>query len=230
VLYTLIGLLTKTRTMSNPIHILEWTGEDRFEEDEDDRFVVTGFGRNSCGQTCSVSFDHLPSFLVRSDERSLDGVLRAVVEIYGDNVHQSSAIVHGKPFTKWQEHEEPFMRLVFTSQRTARYAAALFRKPELQGRAMVNCPPWFLKTRLLYQTYEADADQLLEALTTRGIPTTGWVTCDGRVKNPAAHRSRCDLHFQGPPVPLPDEDVPERSANHIIATFDIEVFSSRSTW
>ena len=216
--------------MSEPIHIIEWHGEDRFVEDEPGRFVIIGFGRNACGQTCSVSFDHLPSFLVRSAEHSLEGVLRAVTEIFGEDVHESSGTVHGKPFTKWQDHTEPFMRLVFTSKRAARYAAELFREPTLKGRAMIHCPPWFLKARLQYETYEADADPLLEALTTRGIPTTGWVTCDGQVKNPTAHQSRCEMHFTGAPVPLHDDDVPEQSAPHIIATFDIEVFSSRSTW
>jgi hypothetical protein len=214
-----------------PFHILEWVAEDRTAEDEPDRFVVTGFGRNLLGQTCSVSFEHLPTFLVRSDDRNLDGVLRAVTEIFGDSVHESTAIVYGKPFTKWQDHTEPFLRLVFTSKRIARYAADLFRKPDLRGASIYKCAAWFVKARLQYQTYEADADQLLEALTTRGIPTTGWVNAPAPpVRNPSACRSRCELHYEGVPVPLADEDVPSRSAPHIIATFDIETMSSRSTW
>ena len=38
---------------------------------------------------------------------------------------------------------------------------------------------------------------------------------------------RC--HFQCVPIPLADADIPERSAPHVVATFDIETFSSRST-
>jgi hypothetical protein len=218
--------------MSNlPFHVLEWHAEDLKREGELDIFVVTGFGRNLLGQTCSVSFEHLPSFLLRSNERSLDGVYGAVSEIFGASLHETTGIVNGKPFTKWQENPEPFLRLVFTNKRTARYAADLFRKPELRGRSSYACPAWFVKARLQYQTYEADADQLLEALVTRGIPTTGWVNVTTPpVKNPSAYRSRCELHYEGVPVPVEDDDVPECSAPHVVATFDIETMSSRSTW
>jgi len=49
-----------------PFHILEWIGKDILSNDEAERFVVTGFGRNLLGQTCSISFEHFPTFLVRS--------------------------------------------------------------------------------------------------------------------------------------------------------------------
>jgi len=212
-----------------PFHVLEWHAADKSADDEPTTFVVTGFGRNLLGQTVSVSFEHLPSFMVRSNSRSLDGVYGAICEIFDTNVHESSTIVYGKPFTKWQDHAEPFLRLVFTNRRTARYAADLFRKPELRGRSSYACPPWFVKARLQYQTYEADADQLLEALVTRNIPTTGWVNATTLPVDPSAYRSQCQLHYECVPVPLPDDDVPEQSAPHVVACFDIEVFSSLST-
>jgi hypothetical protein len=213
-----------------PFHVLEWLGGDRWGDNQPSRFVVTGFGRNPHGKTCSVSFAHMPSFLVRSDQRSLDGVLSAVTDILGDAVQPSSGLVSGKPFTKWQDSEEPFLRLVFDSKKNAKSAAELFRNPELSGRGTWNCPAWFLKGRLQFETYEADADPMLEALVLRGIPTTGWVRASAPpVHNPAKSKSQCQLHYECVPVPLSDDDVPERSAPHVVATFDIECFASEST-
>jgi DNA polymerase elongation subunit (family B) len=92
-------------------------------------------------------------------------------------------------------------------------------------------PNWLVKRRLLdYDTYECDAEAVLEALATCGIPTTGWVIASvPPVKNPAGYGSQCDCHFQCVPIPLADADIPEHSAPHVVATFDIETYSSRST-
>ena len=227
--------MTIKKQENHNFHVLEWLGEDRYGDNQPSRFVVTGFGRDLDGKTCSVSFEHKPSFLVRSADRHepgvLDGVLNAVSDMFGDKVHPSSGLVSGKPFTKWQDHEEPFLRLFFDSKQTARDAADLFRKPDLQGRHSRECPSWFVKARLQFETYEADADSTLEALAARGIPTTGWVSANTRaVYNPAGYKSQCQLHFQCVPVPLADEEVPERSAPHVVATFDIECFASESQW
>jgi DNA polymerase delta subunit 1 len=217
--------------MSDPFHILEWVGEDVGDVDETRYFAVTGFGRDLLGRTCSVTFQHLPSFLIRSKSgcsKSLKSVKEAVLQIFGENVHSSTGTVMGKPFTGWQDEEEPFLRLVFYNRRCARWAGDLFRKERLNGAAFHNCPAWFVKARFDYETFELDADCTLQALTFNGIPPTGWV----RASSPAikSSRTKCDLHFEAKPVPLHENEIPEQSAPHVVATFDIECFSSRSTW
>ena len=213
-------------------HVLEWSSEDVSLEGYPGRFVVTCFGRDLQGRTCSASFDHLPRFLVRSEKgRSASTALEAVFEIFGENVHETSAVVYGKPFTGWQEEDSEFALLVFRNRRTFRQAGELFRKPTLSGRCLWRCPSHFSTTRLEYDTYELDADCLLQALTSRGIPPTGWVRVESdKVLSPHAMRSRCDVHYEEVPTAIADEDVPEISPPHVVATFDIEVFSSRSTW
>ena len=216
----------------NTFQVLEWHGDDVQRDGFDDKFVVTAFGRDLQGRTCSASFEHLPSFLVRlkAGDGGLTAALDAISEIFTESVHQSSGVVSGKPFTKWQDETSDFLRLTFTNRKAMKQAGAVFRNETLFGRSLFRCPPHFSLARRNYDTYELDADQLLEALVTRGIATTGWVSATTPpVSNPSAYRSLCELHYECVPVPLRDEDVPERSAPHVVATFDIEVYSSLST-
>jgi hypothetical protein len=218
---------------SSMFHCLEWRGDDVIREGFPDKFVVTAFGRDLQGLTCSASFEHLPSFLVRlkGSDQGLHAALDAITEIFGDSVHESSGIVSGKPFTGWQDETSDFMRLVFTTRRAMKKAGAVFRNEVLFGPSLWRCPPRFSLTRRTYDTYELDADCVLEALTARGIPTTGWVSFrKSPVSHPLSFGSRCDLHFEETPTVVPEDETPARSAPHVVATFDIETMSSRSTW
>jgi len=216
---------------SHDFHVLEWSAEDRFSETEGDRFVVTAFGRDVEGSTCSASFVHMPTFLVRLEGADLSAVLDAVVAVCGDEVHDSSGVVWGKPFTGWIDEPVAFLRLFFLTKRAMRNAGKLFKNEILVGRALWRCPSWFTATRLTVITYELESDSLLQALHSRGIPTTGWVRADvAPTVNPRARGSCCDLHFETTPAPLTDKERPEANAPHVVATFDIECFSSRSVW
>lgn len=224
---------------SNPFHVLEWRGEDTFDGAHG-TFCVTGFGRDLDNKTTSVRFTHLPSFLVRAkrpdpgeNENRAKGKLRnvreAVLDMLGEKLHPSSTVVKGKPYTGWQSHEDLFLRLVFHTRRDMRRVGELFRKRKMDPAMEEDCPDWFRKGRFVFETYELDADPVLQALTKLGVPPTGWVTCSvgpmGR-----NFKTRCAVHYECTPTALQDADAPQACAPHVAATFDIEAFSSRSTW
>lgn len=213
-------------------HVLEWSARDAKREHDETRFVVTCYGRDEEGRTCSASFEHLPRFLVRSEKgHSAETALNAVRDIFGEDLHHTSAVVFGKPFTGWRDEPAAFASLVFKNRRSFRRAGDLFRSFNMKGAALWKCPGYFTFARLHYDTYELDADCMLQALTSRNIPTSGWVrVVSEQVRSPEAMGSRCDRHFEEAPTAVPDESAPETSPPHVIATFDIEVFSSRSTW
>lgn len=213
-------------------HVLEWSARDVKREHDEKRFVVTCYGRDERGRTCSASFEHLPEFLVRSEKgHSATTALNAVAEIFGDDLHHSSGVTRGKPFTGWRDEPVEFARLVFRNRSAFRQAGELFRNFKLEGKALWKCPGYFTFTRLHYDTYELDADCVLQALTRRNIPTSGWVRVKGPpAVSPEAMGSRCAVHFEEAPEAIPDEKTPQISPPHVIATFDIEVYSSRSTW
>ena len=235
--------------MSSPFHVLEWTGRDVRETDDDPgRFVVTGYGRDVDGRTCSASFEHAPSFLVRPrDGRAerLKGARAAVFEMFPDDVRADDTnIVLGKPYTGWREDDVPFLRLTFRTRSAMRRAGDVFRRAKLKGKALDAVPAWFARARLAFETYELDADQIVQALTSRGIPQTGWLrrglrplkppsSASGSNSNDASEaddgglRGLCPLR---PLRPLPEDEVPDAAPPHVVATFDIECLSSRSTW
>ena len=224
---------------STPFHVLEWRGEDTFDGAHG-TFCVTGFGRDLDGKTTSVRFTHLPTFLVRakrpdpaeSENRArgkLRGVREAVLDMLGEKLHPSSAVVKGKPYTGWQSHEDLFLRLVFYTRRDMRRVGDLFRKRKMDPAMEEDCPDWFLKGRFVFETYELDADPVLQALTSLGVPPTGWVSCPvGPVRR--NFKTRCAVHYECTPTAMKDADAPQACAPHVAATFDIEAFSSRSTW
>lgn len=224
--------------MSVPFHILEWQGRDVFEYDGPGCFAVTGFGRDVAGKTTSVRFEHLPTFFIapkRAHEhadadadRMLNRAWGALRDILDDHLHESSGVVRGKPFTGWRDDESPFLKLVFFTRSTMRRVGDLFRRAEMYKKFEDDCPDWFHRGRFAFDTYELDADPVLQALTALGVPPTGWVRVDASAS--AARQTTCEVHYDGVPIPLADDEVPEVCAPHVIATFDIEVFSSRSTW
>lgn len=238
--------------MSSPFHVLEWTGRDVRETDDDPgRFLVTGYGRDVDGRTCSASFEHHPSFLVRPrDGRAerLNGARAAILEMFPHDVDASDTkIVQGKPYTGWQRDDVPFLRLTFRTRSAMRRAGDVFRRAKLKGKLSDLVPAWFARARLAFETYELDADQIVQALTSRGVPPTGWLKrgLPPPLKPPSAvsgSRSkeidppRNDGGFKGgdsplcPLFPLPEDCVPDAAPKHVVATFDIECLSSRSTW
>lgn len=220
--------------MNEPFHVLEWRGGDVFESDTPGCFAVVGFGRDVSGRTTSVRFFHLPSFLVRPKRRDgcsaqrLVRVLDAVRDMVGDHLHGTSGLVNGKPYTGWQDSEEPFLRLVFYTRSKMRQVGETFRRQKIHPRLFEACPNWFHRGRFGFETFELDADVVLQALTYLGVPPTGWVRVHA-----LASRSRvtnCAVHYDATPIALLDDEIPDACAPHVIATFDIEVFSSRSTW
>jgi DNA polymerase delta subunit 1 len=220
--------------MNPAFHVLEWRGEDSFERHGPGSFDITGFGRDARGITTSVRFAHLPSFLVRPKARGtacgarLNRVLLAIRDTVGDNLHHTSGIVRGKPFTGWQDQDEPFLRLVFCTKSKMRAVGGMFRDAAVHPRLQSDCPDWFHRERLGYETFELDSDPLLQALTSLGIPPTGWVRADSAACTWRA--TRCDVHYNAVPVALSDEEAPKTCAPHVVATFDIEALSSRSAW
>ena len=166
--------------MSSPFHVLEWTGRDvRDTDDDPGRFLVTGYGRDVEGRTRSASFEHRPSFLVRPrDGRAerLNGARAAILEMFPDDVDPNDTkIVRGKPYTGWQRDDVPFLRLTFRTRSAMRRAGDVFRRPRLKGKLSDLVPAWFARARLAFETYELDADQIVQALTSRGVPPTGWL-------------------------------------------------------
>jgi hypothetical protein len=91
--------------MSSPFHVLEWRGEDTQADSEmcPGTFSITGFGRDSSGETTSVRFAHLPSFLIRSKVPDVDAkarllrVLDVARDALGVCLHETSGVVLGKP-------------------------------------------------------------------------------------------------------------------------------------
>jgi len=221
-----------------PFHILEWQGKDVFDHDTPGCFAVTGFGRDVSGKTTSVRFEHLPTFFIRtkgpqaSDDRSLARTFNALRDILEDHLHESSGIVQGKPFTGWCDEETSFLKLVFFTRSTMRQVGDLFRQSKINPKFVDACPDWFHRGRFAFDTYELDADPVLQALTALGVPPTGWVRvdCVPSVSGFYSRLTNCDVHYEGTPVPLTDDEAPDSCAPHVIATFDIEVYSSRSTW
>jgi hypothetical protein len=148
--------------------------------------------------------------------------------MFEEELHPDIGIVSGKPFTGWQEHDEPFLRVAFHTRGSMRRAGDLFRRRKLGGKMFDACPAWFARARLAFETYELDADLVVHALTSRGVPPTGWVRAPGRGR--VDRKGGCEVEYEGVPVPVPDDEVPDAAPPHVIATFDIECLSSRSTW
>ena len=238
--------------MDSPFHVLEWTGRDvRDSDDDPGRFVVTGYGRDVEGRARSASFEHYPSFLVRPrDGRAdrLNGARAAIFEMFPNDVHSTDTkIVHGKPYTGWRENDVPFLRVAFRTRSAMRRAGDVFRRPKLNGKTLEAVPAWFARARLAFETYELDADQIVQALTSRGVPPTGWLkrglppplnppSSDSGSRSKKIDPPRDDGGFKGgdSPLcrlrPLREDEVPDAAPKHVIATFDIECLSSRSTW
>jgi hypothetical protein len=166
-----------------PFCVFEWHADDQTSESGPDKFVVSGFGCNTLGSPCSISFVHLPSFLVRPDNRDLNGdidlLFRTTASIIGrgsEGIHKTSSVVKGG-----------FVRLVFSSKRVALNASLLFTD---RGE---NRPP-----RLPYQISWWEDDLLGQALRTRGIPRDGWmVPMAPPVENTSAFGYHGGLHFNG---------------------------------
>lgn len=231
--------------MSSPFHVLEWTGRDVRESDDDPgRFLVTGYGRDVDGRACSASFEHHPSFLIRPrDGRAerLSGARAAILEMFPDDVDPNDTnIVQGKPYTGWQRDDVPFLRLTFRTRSAMRRAGDVFRRAKLKGKLSGLVPAWFARARLAFETYELDADQIVQALTSRGIPPTGWLkrglppplnppSSDSGSRSKEIDPPRDDGGLRGL-CPLREDEVPDAPPKHVIATFDIECLSSRSTW
>jgi DNA polymerase delta subunit 1 len=220
--------------MSNkPFHILEWRGED--ECGSNGRYNVTGFGRDQSGVTTSVRFFKTPSFLVRAKAGTaasklvLLQTLDAVRDIVGDDLHPLSGLERGKPFTGWQADEEDFLRLVFYKRSKMRQVGSLFRDKNVKWFLYDKIPGWFHRGRFGFETYELDADPVLQALTALGIPPTGWARVDGTKPSPRPV-TKCSVHYDAVPTVVSDADVPEECAPHVVATFDIECVACRSTW
>ena len=118
---------------------------------------------------------------------------------------------------------------MFYTRRDMRRVGDLFRKRKMDPAMEEDCPDWFRKGRFVFETYELDADPVLQALTSLGVPPTGWVSCPvGPVRR--NFKTRCAVHYECTPTALQDADAPQACAPHVAATFDIEAFSSRSTW
>ena len=154
-----------------PFHVLEWQGKDVFEFDTPGCFVVTGFGRDVAGKTTSVRFEHLPTFFIcaknarASGDQMLLRAFNALRDILGDHLHESSAIVSGKPYTGWCDDETSFLKLVFFTRSTMRQVGELFRRSKIHAKFFDACPDWFHRGRFAFDTYELDADPVLQALT-----------------------------------------------------------------
>lgn len=231
-----------------PFHVLEWTGRDVRESDDDPgRFVVTGYGRDVEGRACSACFEHHPSFLVRPrDGRAerLNGARAAILEMFPDDVDpKDTKIVRGKPYTGWRRDDVPFLRLTFRTRSAMRRAGDVFRRAKLKGKLSDLVPAWFARSRLAFETYELDADQIVQALTSRGVPPTGWLRGLRPLKPPQSLKSDsdsdsdqfrrprgCDVQYEGVPACVSEDRIPDAPPKHVIATFDIECLSSRSTW
>ena len=222
--------------MNPPFHVLEWCGNDCYTDSEYGSFMVTGFGRDLSGSTTSVRFSHLPSFLIRCKteeecvKQRLQKVLDVACDVLGDCLHCSSGFVLGKPFTGWQLDEEDFLRLVFVTRRSMKKFGSVFRTDRLDPDYVDEVPDWFHRGRFGFETYELDADLVLQALTSHGIPPTGWLRADNVTGCSPSRLTKCKVHYETIPVVLDDADVPQGCAPHVVATFDIETLSSRSTW
>jgi len=170
-------------THINPFCVLEWHADDQTSKTHLDKFVVAGYGYNTIGLSCSISFVHLPSFLVRPDDRKLNGdidhVFRTMVSVIGrgsEGIHKTSSIAKGG-----------FVRLVFSSKRAAHNASLLFTD---RGEYR---PP-----RLPYQISWWEDDLLGQALRTSGISLDSWMVPMGPpVKDTSVFKSHGGLHFNG---------------------------------
>lgn len=198
--------------------LLNWSDVDSGDEDSLE-YEVSMWGVTSNGELVCVRNNVQPYFYVRL--RDLDGVsevelsegcARMVRHFQGFARVQR---VYGKPFTGYQADNECFLKLIFNSQKAMRYVNKALRVNglNLAGGSVVGP----------ISTFESHVPPIIRPMHEMGILATGWC----RVQGSAADKTTmADFEFYNAAVsPVTDETF----APIVVATFDIEVYSSHST-
>jgi hypothetical protein len=181
-----------------PICVDQWTACDqRLEESSAGRFIVTGFGYNTHGRRCAVSFPHLLPVKIHhkpnnSNESScLKGISKLIIKIFGNCVAKSSETRH--------TDDEACLNLVFTNKRSVDQAYFLFKNQEISNEVLV--PEWFKKERHAYEFVCFEGDKNLARAATRAFPQKSWLMPVGlpMTKNLISSSAE-DLHFYGRPL------------------------------
>ena len=199
------------------VFILNWSDEDVETLDDTLDYTVSIWGVTKAGELVCVRTHERPFFYVRA--RDIPGVSETEVAAWCKRMLQTFGgfhqvkLVEGKPFTGYQESTETFVKLVFNSQKGMRYASKAIRTTGVSACSIAPTP-----------TYETHVPPILRAMHRYGVNSTGWCTVKG---TPCSDKTTlADVEFEDPEVaPLESDDL----APAVVATFDIEVYSSKST-
>ena len=198
--------------------VLNWSDGDEEVEEDSLRYMVYLWGVNADGQTVCVRSVEKPYFYVRirdlngtSEHEFCNGCRRMVSTFDGfDSVKR----VYGKPFTGYQAHTEPFLKLTFNSQKAMRFVSKAVRVSGLRGVTHQGMP-----------AYETQVPPVIRVMHAHGISATGWCRVEGDVVMHEAV-TKADIEVDPKTIsPLTRESF----APMVVATFDIEVYSSMST-
>lgn len=189
---------------------------DADEEDdcsEDLRYYVYTWGFDAQGQLVCVRNREYPFFYIRN--KDLEGVSVFKLTSWCKRMLASFDGFHGvqelqgKPFIGHQSEDETFLKLSFNSQKGMRYVSKALRSNGIEHVEGMD-------------TYETHLPPVIRAL--HKSKATGWCQVEGTPADTPV--TLAEVEFQEASVKPIEKDT---FAPAVVATFDIEVYSSQST-
>lgn len=194
--------------------VISWESDDVYNDDNEESFRITLFGRDESGNSVACHTYFEPYFFIEiPNALQKHNISSAIYDKIPRNHHKSIVdigIVTRKKFFGFTNNESfRFARVVFRAKKSWSFAYYLLRKdPKFSSRI-----------------YEANIDPILRFIHIQNIESAGWVTVDRYTETTVGKQTSCDIEIMADHwkniLPVQNDTI----GPLVVASFDIETYS-----